>query len=272
MSVHRYSVSETSKSFEETSRDPLGLYVESLDICRQIVSRFGESPQSLRDVSISLEKVADAMRGLGVGEVAIDGVSRDPLGLYVESLDTRRQIVSRFGESPESLRDVSASLQRIGDFEVVRGNRQQGLDAYLELLSITRRILDSYGDSPDSFRIVSISLNKVADAMRGLGVGEVAIDGVSRDPLGLYVDSLDIRRQIVRRFGESPQSLRDVFVSLSRMTFMAREEGDVAKARAYLREARDILEQMLYRGWDSPQMQQELAWVTGQEAEIDDQE
>ncbi|MEZ6055299.1 MAG: CHAT domain-containing protein [Planctomycetaceae bacterium] len=135
----------------------LGLYVDSLDICRQTVRRFGESPQSLRDVSVSLDRVADAMRGLGVGEVVIDGVSRDPLGLYVESLDTRRQIVRRFGESPQSLRDVS------------------------------------------------ISLNKVADAMRGLGVGEVAIDGVSRDPLGLYVESLDICRQIVSRFGESPE-------------------------------------------------------------------
>ncbi|MCO6458627.1 MAG: AAA family ATPase [Pirellulaceae bacterium] len=51
----------------------LDLYLESLSLSRGIVTEFGRSPEALRDVSVSLNKVADAMRGLGVGHLEVYG-------------------------------------------------------------------------------------------------------------------------------------------------------------------------------------------------------
>ena len=45
--------------------EALGLYREVLGISRQIAARFGESPQSLRDISVSLDRVGDVLRAEG---------------------------------------------------------------------------------------------------------------------------------------------------------------------------------------------------------------
>ncbi|MCA9046655.1 MAG: hypothetical protein KDA69_20165, partial [Planctomycetaceae bacterium] len=142
----------------------------------------------------------------------IDGEPREPPGLYVESLEIRRDIVTRFGASPGSLRDVS------------------------------------------------ISLDRVADAMRGLGIASTEIDGEPREPLGLYVESLGIAHDIVTRFGASPESLRDVIVSLSKFVTMA---DDTANASGHLQEAWSLLADMRKRGWVSPQWEADVAWARG---------
>jgi hypothetical protein len=66
------------------------------------VDEFGETPESLRDLSVSLIKVGDVW--------AAQRQWQDALACYQESLQVRRQIVAEFGKTPESLRDLSVSL------------------------------------------------------------------------------------------------------------------------------------------------------------------
>jgi len=193
--------------------DTLSLYRESLDVFRSIVTEFGRPPESLRAVSVSLDRVADAMRGVGIAELMIDGASRDALSLYRESLDVRRSIVTEFGRSPESLRDVS------------------------------------------------VSLNKVADAMRGVGIAELTIDGASRDALSLYRESLDVRRSIVTEFGRSPLTMHDLFISYSRMILIYAEAGDSVGLNEFLTNAQQVLDEIHECGWENMQTQQFEEWL-----------
>ena len=62
--------------------------------------------------------------------------------------------------------------------------------------------------------------------------------------LDLYRASLDIRRWIVERFGESPESLSDVVISRVRMSQVEPES-----AREHLTEAKTIADRLAERNW-----------------------
>ena len=96
-------------------------FVASLEVRREILSEFGRSPQALRDLSISLNKVADMMRAVGTSSITDEGESKTALDLYVASLEVRREILSEFGRSPQALRDLSVSLERVADMMVRLG-------------------------------------------------------------------------------------------------------------------------------------------------------
>ncbi|MEM9353568.1 MAG: hypothetical protein AAGA92_11190 [Planctomycetota bacterium] len=170
--------------------------------------------QSLRSVSISLERVGDAVR------------KQDPeraLRLYEESMEIRRGIVERFGKDAQSLRGVAASLYRVGD-AVRQQDRERALRLYKESMEIHRGIIERFGEHAQSLRDVSVSLNKVGDAVR------------QQDPeraLRLYEESMAIRRGIVERFGEDAQSLRDVSISLERLGHAVRQQDAERALRLY---------------------------------------
>ena len=62
-----------------------------LNFSRKQIERFGETPESLRDLSVSLNNVSNTARALGELEEARRG--------YEESLTIRRKIIERFGET-----------------------------------------------------------------------------------------------------------------------------------------------------------------------------
>jgi hypothetical protein len=114
-------------------------YEESLEVCRRIISEFGESPDRLRDVSISLERLGDVKLRVGtessVGEAFVH---------YEESLDVRRRIISEFGESPDRLRDVSVSLFRLVSIEDHRENSDGVCIRVSEVIDIMNKLTYEY--------------------------------------------------------------------------------------------------------------------------------
>ena len=76
-----------------------------LEFSKKQIERIGETPESLRDLSVSLNKVGNTARALG----ELDDARRS----YEESLRIRRTIIERIGETPESLRDLSVSLEKV---------------------------------------------------------------------------------------------------------------------------------------------------------------
>jgi hypothetical protein len=89
-------------------------YGDGLDIRRLLVGRFGETPERLRDVSVSLDRVGDVAERQG--DLVLAGKH------YGDGLDIARLLVERFGETPERLRDVSLSLDRVGDVAERQGD------------------------------------------------------------------------------------------------------------------------------------------------------
>ncbi|WP_294001443.1 hypothetical protein, partial [Sphaerotilus sp.] len=74
-------------------------YEEGLRVRERLVKVTGESPEALRDWSISLNKVGDVQMSLGSLEEARQR--------YEEGLRVRERLVKVTGESPEALRDWS---------------------------------------------------------------------------------------------------------------------------------------------------------------------
>ena len=81
--------------------------------CRRLVDAYGETPQALRDLSISLDRLGDVRRE--TGEVAAATAAHE------ESLVLCRRLLDAYGETPQALRDLSVSLDRLGDVRRATG-------------------------------------------------------------------------------------------------------------------------------------------------------
>lgn len=76
-----------------------------VELRRELVLRHPDSPAALRDLSVSLDKVADIQRDRG----QLD----DALTAYTESLHLAQRILSTYGETPQALRDLSISEENV---------------------------------------------------------------------------------------------------------------------------------------------------------------
>ena len=91
-----------------------GIAAQALAVARAIAKRKPNASQSLRDLSISFNKVGDVAQALGQLEQARTS--------YQESLQISRQLASLTAESPQSLRDLSISFNKVGDVAQRWGN------------------------------------------------------------------------------------------------------------------------------------------------------
>ena len=88
---------------------------------------------------------------------------------YQRMLILSRQLLERDGETPQALRDLSVSLNKLGGVRELAGDSAGASAAYEESLEISRRILASYGETPQALRDLAFSLQKVADVNKKLG-------------------------------------------------------------------------------------------------------
>jgi tetratricopeptide (TPR) repeat protein len=146
-----------------------------VELHRELVRRSPDSPTTLRDLSVSLDKVAGIQQERG----QLD----DALTAYTESLTLSRRILTTYGETPQSLRDLSISLNKVAGIQQERGQLDDALTAYTESLTLRRRILTTYGETPQSLRDLTVSLDNVASIQKERG----QLD----DALTAYTESLN---------------------------------------------------------------------------------
>jgi uncharacterized glyoxalase superfamily protein PhnB len=213
----------------------------ALSITSRRVDEFGVTPESLRDVSVSLQRLGDF-------DLNVQGDTTLARARYEESIAIQRRIVDEFGETPQSLRDVSVSLQRLGDFDIqVLGDTNAALARYEECLIIQRRIVAEFGETPESLRDVSVSLNRLGDI-------DLRVRGDTAAALARYEEGLIIQRRIVAEFGETPELLRDISVSLSKLgDFDLQVRGDTAAALARYEEWLAISRRIVAEFGETPQ-------------------
>ncbi|MDQ3060324.1 MAG: tetratricopeptide repeat protein [Pseudomonadota bacterium] len=217
--------------------------MQALELCRQLRVVKADTPESRRDLSISLNKVGDAESAVGRGEQALTA--------YRESLEIRRQLRQALGDSPQVLRDLSVALNKVGDAESAAGRGEQALAAYRESLEIRRQLRQALGDSPQVLRDLSVSLEKVGNAESAAGRGEQA--------LAAYRESLEIRRQLRQALGDSPQVLRDLSVALNKVGDAESAAGRGEQALAAYQESLKIDRQLRQALGDSPQVLRDLS-------------
>jgi hypothetical protein len=91
-------------------------------------------------------------------------------------LEIRRTLHVQLG-TPASLRDVSVSLDRLGDIEVAEGNLAAARGLFAEGLEIARTLQVQLG-TPESLRDLVISFYKIASASLGIEQIEYATNAL----------------------------------------------------------------------------------------------
>ncbi|MCG6943327.1 MAG: tetratricopeptide repeat protein, partial [Thiohalocapsa sp.] len=92
---------------------------------------------------------------------------------FAESLDIARRILARVGETPEALRDLSVSLDNVGNTDRALGEWEAARAAFREGLEIAERLATAlqnhvdYRDLPDHFRRRLAGLEEARDAVAG---------------------------------------------------------------------------------------------------------
>ena len=201
-----------------------GIAERSLAITRQLLSE-EETPERLRDVSVSLNRVGDIEKARGQYDEA--------LTRYEESLAITRQLLSE-EETPERLRDVCVSLIGVGDIEQARGQYDEALARYEESLAITRQLL-SEEETPQRLRDVCVSLSGVGDIEKARGQYDEA--------LARYEESLAIDRQLLSE-EETPERLHNVSISLNSIGDIKKVLGQYDEALARYEESLAIAQRL----------------------------
>ena len=225
----------------------LGMRMRLLAVHREALEL--GTPESRRDVSLSLERVADIERERG----DLDGA----LARYEEGLEIALALLAELG-TPESRRDVSLSLERVADIERERGDLDGALARYEEGLEIRRPLMAELG-TPESRRDVSVSLNQVAGIEQARG----DLDGA----LARYEEGLEIRRALMADLG-TPQSRRDVSVMLDHVAGIEQARGDLDGALARYEEGLEIARALMAE-LGTPQSRRDVSFSLERVADIE---
>ena len=154
-------------------RDALAHALHALAAAERLVALTGESPEALRDWSVSLEKVGDVQRALG----DVTGAR----GRYEQSLQLHERLVKLTGESPEALRDWSVSLSKLGDVQRALGDVAGARERYEQSLQVSERLVKLTGESPEALRDLAISCERLGDLHRDAGSPTEARHWFERD-------------------------------------------------------------------------------------------
>ena len=187
---------------------------EAVSGWQSLIDNDGESPQTLRDLSVSLGSLGDVRRKSGALATATEA--------FEESLALHRRLLEAMGETPQALRDLFVILGRVGDVRLERGELAAATEAFEESLALARRLLEAFGETPQSLRDLSVSLHRLGAVRRESG--EIAAATAE------FEESLALARRRLEAFGETPQALRDLSVILNKLEDVRRESGDPTAA------------------------------------------
>ena len=244
-----------SRSKAGDAEQALAHYQRDLEISERLLGTNPESAQAERDVSFSLEQMGDFLTNRGqVGDV------EQALAHYQRSLEIRERLFEANPESAQAARDVSFSLERLGDFLTRRGkagDADQALAHYQRGLEIRERLLGANPESAQAARDVSLSLNKLGGFLTSRGKA-----GDADQALAHYQRGLEIRERLLGANPESAQAARDVSFSLERLgDFLTRrgKAGDADQALAHYQRSLEITERLLGANPESAQAARDVS-------------
>jgi tetratricopeptide (TPR) repeat protein len=213
------------------------------DLSHRRLEGIGETPQTLRDLSIALNNLGRVERDLAYFEAARSA--------FCESLELCRHLRERAGDTPQVLRELSIALDNVGQIESDYGNLEVARAAFLESLELRRRMREMVGDTPQALRDLSVSLDNLGQVGRDLGDLEAA--------RGAWHDSLEIARVLRGTIGETPQALRDLTVALVNTGRIEFDLGNLEAARSAYRESLEIAHRLRERVGDTARTLCDLA-------------
>ncbi|MBC7728962.1 MAG: tetratricopeptide repeat protein [Microbacteriaceae bacterium] len=131
-----------------------GRYEQSLEVSERLVMLTGESPEALRDWSVSLSNVGDVQRAMGDAAAA--------RGRFEQSLEVRERLVKLTGESPEALSDLAIGLERLADLCRDQGDQEGARALYQRGLAVGTAALRQSPLARDIQQLVVVAQARLA--------------------------------------------------------------------------------------------------------------
>jgi len=237
------------------AKQALRYYTRSLEIREALRKRDPDSAPAARDVSVSLENLGDFLAQRGQ-----PGDAEQALRHYTRDLEISEALQKRNPDSAEAARDVSLSLERLGNFLAERGqpgDAEQALRHYTRSLEMREALRKRDPDSAQAGRDVWVSLNKLGEFLAQRGQS-----GDAEQALRRYTRGLEISQALQKRNPDSAQAARDVSISLEKLgDFLARrrQSGDAEQALRHYTRGLEILEALHKRNPDSAQAARDVS-------------
>jgi tetratricopeptide (TPR) repeat protein len=140
------------------------------EVCESAATENPNSAQAARDVSVSLDRLADFLASRG-----LPGDAEKALGHYQRCHEVLERLLVANPNSAQAARDVSVSLNKLADFLASRGlqgDAEKALGHYQRSLEVRERLLVANPNSAQAARDVSVSLERLAAFAGGRAGGE----------------------------------------------------------------------------------------------------
>jgi tetratricopeptide (TPR) repeat protein len=184
----------------------------------QLASRTENDPAVRRSQAVMFQLFADTYSRLGATRLAADYAGK--------ALALTRALAAEGPENLEWQRDVSVSLNGLGDILWSRGDLAGALAAHREALGILRALTTRY---PGGLRRdIAVTLSKIGDVL--------AAQGDRTGALVAYREGLEIARMLSGERSDNLEWQRDVSVGLNKIGDMLSDQGALDGALAAYRE------------------------------------
>lgn len=231
----------------------LKYFTRSLEMCEKLLLANPDSAEVGRDVSLSLDRL-----GAFLSERGQPGDADAAMIYCTRSLQIREMLLKVNLDSAEAGRDISVSLNRLGEFLSLRGQSDTALKFCTRSLEIAEKLLLASPDSAQAGRDVSISLNKLGDFL-----SERAHSGDADTAMKFYTRSLEIAEKLLLANPDSAEAAQDVATNLHNLGDILSRRGQPGDAEAVLKHysrSLDIVEKLLLANPDSVHAQRELSF------------
>ena len=214
---------------------------QSLALAEALYTADPNYPEAVRDVSISLSRLGDFL-----AQRDQPGDAEAALKHYTRSLELTEKLPAADPDSAEAARDVSVSLNKLGDFLAKRGqpgDAEAALKHYTRSLEQREKLLAANPDSAQAARDVSLSDDRLGDFLARRGQ-----PGDAEAALKHYTRCQETLEKLLQANPDSAQAARDVAASLQRLAVYADQRGDKAGEERHSRACYDLLHPRIIKG------------------------
>lgn len=210
-------VLKVAVKIRETSGTPIDLVREILGRARDLqeqLSKYNETDVGLRrSQALALRESSQTFLLQGDVESALNDATQSRV--IVERL------LATDSANADLRRDLSLSLNRIGEALLGSGRDEEALDAFTKSLDIRKALAESTGET-EAQRDLALSYERTADVLLRLGRRDEATEA--------YRESRDIRERLAAAEPDKPERQADLAISYDRLGKLLRDQPDEALA------------------------------------------
>ena len=221
---------QASQAALEAGHTTLALDIahQTTALAQENLERDGKTPERLRDLSVSMNKLGDVAQALGQLE--------DAKTAYAQGEQLSRALIDDFGKTPERLRDLSVSMERLGDVARALGQLEDAKTAYAQGEQLRRALIDDFGKTPERVRDLSVSMDRLGDVAQALGQLE--------DAKTAYAQGEGLATELIDTYGETVLGLETLAYNAFRLGQVLEKLGETVAAQPHLSKARSLYQRL----------------------------